>query len=792
MSDNLKEKEIQEFWEKEEIFKFNPEKKGKIYSVDTPPPTMSGRMHIGHAFSFTQQDIIVRFKRMMGNNIFFPFGTDDNGLPTEKLVEKEKKVKIFNMERKDFTNLCFKTIKELRPQFIQDWKNIGMSCDFSLDYSTISPEVQKISQEYFIDLYNKKRAYRKETPSIWCPLCQTGIAQAEMEDKEIETVFNDISFKLKNGGEIIIATTRPELLPSCVAIFVNPKDKRYSKLIGEKAIVPIFNHQIEILADIKADPEKGTGAVMCCTFGDTTDVDWYLEHNLPLNISIDRKGRMNSNAGKYEGLKIKEAREKIIEDLKKEGFLIKQNVIKHEVNVHERCGTPIEILPTNQWFFKYLDLKKDFIVNGRKVNWIPDFMRHRYENWINGLKWDWSVSRQRYFGIPIPAWYCKACGKVKIADIKDLPVDPLSTKPQDKCSCGSSEFIPEKDVLDTWATSSLTPIIATNLVAEKYRKKLFPMSLRPQAHDIINFWLFYTVARSKMHFNKVPWDNVTISGFVLDKKGEKMSKSKGNTVAPLDVIEKFGVDALRYWATGTTFGEDIRYNEEELKVGKRTVTKLSNASKFTLMNLEGFNPQDKFDIKNLEDSDKWILGKLQKTIKEYIKHFEKYDYFSGRKVIDRFFWNDFSSNYLELIKYRVYGENQLSKKSAQYILYQTLLGILKLYAPIMPYITEQVYQDYFREYEEEKSIHLTLFPDLSKFKEIKDFDSVIEIISAIRKFKSENQIAMNKELKEVSIDSKKDLSEYFDLIKETLVIKSISKGKGSIKVNKNISIKVSK
>jgi valyl-tRNA synthetase len=793
MSDkNIREKELQEFWEKEGIFKFDPERKGEVYSIDTPPPTMSGKMHLGHASSYTHHDIIARYHRMKGKNVFYPFGTDDNGLPTEKLVEKEKKVRIFDIERKDFTKLCFDTIKELRPNFIQDWKNIGMSCDFSLSYSTISPEAQKISQKHFIDLYEKGRAYRKETPAIWCPVCQTGIAQAEMEDKESETTFNDIIFKLEDGGEITIATTRPELLPSCVSIFVNGDDKKYTDLIGKKAIVPIFGHKVEIIADDKVDIEKGTGIVMCCTFGDTTDVEWYIDHKLPLNISIDERGKMNSNAGKYEGLKVKAARKQIIEDLKEEGSLIKETVITHDVNVHERCGTPIEILPTKQWFFKYLDLREDFIENGRKINWTPDFMRHRYENWINGLKWDWSVSRQRYFGIPLPIWYCESCGEAKMADVEDLPVDPLSNEPKGKCSCGESKFIPERDVLDTWATSSLTPIIATNSVDEKYRDKLFPMALRPQAHDIINFWLFYTVARSKMHYDKIPWDNVAISGFVLDSKGEKMSKSKGNVIAPSEVIEKFGVDALRYWATGTTFGEDIKYNEEELKVGKRTITKLSNASKFALMHLEGFDPKKSFDVKALEDSDKWILAKLNKTIKDYTNYFEKYDYFNGRKVIDRFFWNYFSSNYLELVKYRAYGDDLASKEAAQYTLYQCVLNILKLYAPIMPYVTEDVYQGYFKEFEGEKSIHLTLIPEAKEEESTEEFDSIIEIISAIRGFKSENQIAMNKEVKEVLIDSKNDLSRYFELIKKVLFVNDISVGKGDIKVNDNISLSVIK
>src|SRR6056297_417800 len=333
------------YWEENNIFKFNPNQKGEIYAIDTPPPTISGKMHIGHAFSYTQQDIIARYHRMKGENVFYPFGTDDNGLPTEKLIEKKKNVNIFDMERDEFVELCQKTIKEVRPEFIEGWKKIGMSCDFDLDYSTISEDVRKISQKYFIDLFDKDRIYRKESPTLWCPECQTAIAQAEMEDAEEKSKFNDIKFSLKDGGEVIIATTRPELLPSCVAIFVHPNDERYKNLIGKKAIVPLFEQEVEIIGDETVDTEKGTGIVMCCTFGDTTDIEWYLAHDLPLRVSINKEGKMTEEAGKYKGLTVKEAREEILKDLDKADILLGQKEITHTVNVHERCDSEIEILP---------------------------------------------------------------------------------------------------------------------------------------------------------------------------------------------------------------------------------------------------------------------------------------------------------------------------------------------------------------------------------------------------------------------------------------------------------------
>lgn len=795
------EEEVFSFWEKKKIYKFNPKEKKPIFAIDTPPPTISGKMHMGHAFSYSHQDFIARYQRMKGQNVFYPFGTDDNGLPTEKLVEKENGVKIFEMKRNDFVKLCQETLKKISPDFIYDWKRIGMSCDFELYYSTISKEVQKISQSYFIDLYKEGRVYRKETPTLWCPSCQTAIAQAELEDKEVQSFFNDIKFKLEEGGEIIISTTRPELLSSCVAIFVNPKDKRYKKIIGKRAIVPIFGQKVRIYSDKRVDPKKGSGIVMCCTFGDVTDIEWYFDFKLPLLISIEKNGKMNDSAKKYKGLSIKEARAKIIKDLEREKILIKKVPIKHIVNTHERCGTEIEILNTAQWFIKYLDLKKEFFLMGKKMRWFPLHMRKRYENWIKGLKWDWCISRQRYFGIPFPVWYCRKCGKTILANKKDLPVDPLNQKPKKKCFCGSNDFVGEKDVLDTWATSSLTPQIATSLIKDKHlKKKLFPMALRPQAHDIINFWLFYTVVRSKIHFNKIPWKDIMISGFVLDSKGEKMSKSKGNVVLPQEVIKIYGADTLRHWSAKAGLGEDLRWNEEELKASKRTIIKLWNAARFSSLHIKDFKVK-KIPSK-LEDEDKWILTLLQETIKEYCKHFEKYEFKKAREKIDYFFWKNFCDNYLEIIKIRLYGD-KFSKKSiesAKFTLYYSLLSILKLYAPFTPFLTEKIYLEIFAKKEKKQSIHKERLPNFKNSlvfeKEKKKFDLVIKIISAIRKYKSGKQISLKKEIEKLTIFSKKDdIKKYFNLISSLMYIKNIeikepSKSKKGIEIDENIKIEI--
>jgi len=788
------DKKWQDYWEKEEIYKFNP--KGKeIFSIDTPPPTVSGEMHLGHLFSYTHQDIIARFQRQQEKEVFYPFGLDDNGLPTERLVEKKKGIKGSEMDRKEFIEICKNVLEKEEPRLIENWKKIGMSCDFdNLLYFTSNEEVQKLSQKLFLDLLKEKRVYQKEAPIIWCSECQTAIAQAELEDKEEETLFNDIVFKLKDSNEeIIISTTRPELLSSCVSIFIHPEDKKHKELIGKKAIVPLFGQEVEIRTDEKVDPEKGSGIVMCCTFGDTTDVEWYLSHSLPLKVSIDKKGRMNEKAGKYKGMETKEARKRIIEDLKKNGLLKKQEKITHTVNVHERCGHEIEIINTKQWFFKYLDLKKDFIEMGNEMNWYPDYIQQRYENWISGLNWDWCISRQRFYGIPIPLWYCKKCGEIMVPEEKDLPINPLIDKPKKKCSCGG-EIVGEKDLLDTWFTSSLSPRIALNILEEE--RDLFPMNLRPQAHDIINTWLFYTVVRSKVHFNNIPFKDIVISGFVLDPKGEKMSKSKGNVIKPEEMIEKYPVDALRYWAASSSLGRNIRFEEKEIKKSHRLMTKLWNASRFALSHLEEFKKKETGDYL----TDQWIVAKLAGTVKEARESLGKYEYAKAKISIEEFFWNDFCDNYLELIKWRLYGEevDEKLKDSARQTLYFVLFSVLKLFAPYIPHITEEIYQLYFKEKEKEKSIHLCLWPRIEKINNNSEElgDLLVDLTSVIRKEKSEKGLSLKKEIKELSIDCddsfKKKIDSFSKDLKEVNSINEIEfvKIKEGIKINEDIKIKI--
>ena len=779
---HAEEKRWQDFWEKEHVYSFDKKSSKPIYSVDTPPPTVSGKMHIGHSFSYSQQDFIVRYKRMAGFNVFYPFGIDNNGVPTERLVEKMKGVKARDMSREAFQKLCMDTLeKELLPVYLGNWKGIGMSCETGYFYTTINPSTIKISQKSFIDIYKMGREYRKDAPAMWCPECETGISQQECQDKQVDSFFNDIVFKVE-GKELIIATTRPELLPACVAIFYHPDDKRYQHLKGKKAEVPLFGFEVPILSDARVDVEKGTGIVMCCTFGDQTDMEWQKAYNLPIKIAITTNGRMSEIAGKYRSLPIKDARKEIIEELKKSGLFKSQKPINHAVNTHERCGTEVEFIKSKQWFIKYLDLKDEMIKWGDKLNWYPEHMKSRYTNWISGLQWDWLISRQRYFGVPFPVWYCKKCDEIILADESQLPVDPLKTKPKiAKCpKCGCAEFIPESDVLDTWATSSLTPEIAASLIPEMY-DKLYPMSLRPQAHDIITFWLFNTVVKSQLHNKKNPWKDCVISGWALDPHGKKMSKSKGNVIEPQVMIDKYSADALRFWAAGSKLGEDLPFQEKDLVTGQKTVTKLWNASKFAIMHLADFDGKKP----KLEAMDRYFISKLQELIKTGTEAFDVYEYSKTKAETEKFFWHMFCDYYLEIVKDRLYnsaGRGEEARRSAQFGLYTLLYAQLRLFAPFMPHITEEVYQLFFKEREKHKSIHISEWPKfeekLVEQKLIEGGDVALEIIAEARKFKTDLKLSLAAPLKELVIEAKhKDkLREFLDDIKSSTKAEKVSFG----------------
>jgi len=738
---NFKESEtkLKKFWEEKEVYKFKPIKtEKKIYSVDTPPPYISGKMHIGHAFSYSQQDFIVRYRRMKEGSVFYPFGTDDNGLPTERFIEKLKGVKSKEMGRAEFIKLCIETLKEVTPDCVKDFADLGVSADYNLSYSTIDEHSQKVSQKSFIELVKKREAYHKEFPTIWCCECQTAVAQAELEDKELPSKFSTLKFKVKeNKEDLLIATTRPELLGACVAIFINPNDKRVKELQGKTAIVPLFENEVPILEDESAQLDKGTGLLMICSYGDKFDVEAIAKHKLAPRVIFDKTGKLTCD--KYSGLSIKAARKETLKNLEEAGLILEQKEIKHNVNVHDKCGSEIEFIPTKQWFIKVLDKKDELIKKGNEITWYPEYMHKRYDNWVLGLDWDWNISRNRHFGVPIPVWECEGCGETIVPEEKDLPIDPIETKRL--CPKCGKEAKPETMVLDTWATSSLTPQIAATLEDAKGMVKV-PFSLRPQGHDIIRTWAFYTIVKSLLHEKSIPWKEIMISGNV-SMNGEKMSKSKGNVVNPREVLDNYGADALRFWAAGSKLGEDLDYQEKDLLNGKKFITKLWNATKFVFIGLQDFDGKKP---KQFEKVDELLLDKLNSLVKTSTESFENYEYSRVKMDVEKFFWQSFCDNYLEIIKNRIYNSEGDKKRSAQYTLYQSLLTILKLIAPIMPFISEEIYQEYFKKAEKDESIHISEWPKSQKEVISDELDILYEILTAIRHEKSKAQKSMKAEI----------------------------------------------
>lgn len=795
------EKKWQAYWEQEGIYKYDRESEKETYSIDTPPPTVSGKLHIGHVFSYTQTEIIARYQRMLGKNVMYPFGFDDNGLPTEILTEREKGVKGRDLPREEFVKLCMEVSAKYRQQFKELWQRLGFSCDWDSAYSTISPESQRISQRSFLDLFEKGYLEYKKMPTLWCTKCQTTFAQAEVEDVNKGTNFIYLNFKSEDGENIPIATTRPELLSGCVAMFIHPENQKYKHLIGKNAIVPIFNHQVPIYDDEKADPEKGTGIVMCCTFGDVTDIDWWREYKLDTRISIAADGNMNELAGDFKGMSVEEARSAIIEELEKQDLIFNREEISSEnriVNTHERCGTPVEYLDTKQWFIKVVEHKEAIINEGKKVNWYPSYMSKRFVDWVENLGWDWAISRQRYFGVPIPIWYAPD-GTAIPASEEQLPVNPLTDKPLDCKGYDPEELIPEPDVLDTWATSSVTPLLNSRWGESNEDPKLSPMTMRPQAHDIIRTWAFYTIVKSFYHFNRVPWQDAVISGHVIKKdvqvqaqkiegKGyarkSKISKSKdGDAFSPMAVLDNFSSDPVRYWASSGTLGTDIAFDEEEINTVRKLLTKLWNSSKFVAMFLDGFDPEAKKP--EFETIDKWAMELFNNAINSYHKGYEKYEFFTARNELERFFWTIFCDNYLEYIKDRLYNPDvrgEDSKYAAQWTLYHLLLGQLKLFAPYIPHITEEIYQCIFRKTEGEKSIHISLFPDLIEIEngksDVVTGNTLVELVTLVRTYKSKHNYSMKLPIENLTVACSQELQEKLASI--TADIKAITQTKNVI------------
>jgi len=772
-----KETKWREYWDENNVYSFKLDER-EIFSLDAPPPTVNGNIHMGHIFGYTQKEFMARYKRLRGFNVFYGFGFDDNGLPSERLVEKEIGKKAHEIGREAFTKACYETTKKYEEEFKDLFSRMAVSTDWNMCYQTISPDTIRISQLSFLDLVKKGHAYREMSPALWCNECLTSIAQAELETSSFASNFNYLNFKTEDGELFTIATTRPELIPAIVCIFIHPEDEKNKHLVGKKAIIPVLDIEVPIMSDEKVAMDKGTGIVMCCTFGDQSDIEWWKKYHLPLKSIFTNNGYIDESIPKYGGMKIKEARKQILEDFETAGYLVKSDPLEHDVQTHERCGREIEYSVVNQWFINLLSHKKDFLKIGNQINWYPKHMQARYNEWVENIQWDWCISRQRYFGVPFPVWYCEDCHEVIFANEDELPINPLTMVTKNKCQCGSNNLIPEEDVMDTWATSSITPLINMRYkTKESLEQFLTPMSLRPSGHDIIRTWNFYTIVKSFYHFGKKPWDNIMINGFVMAGKGEKISKRKGNSKAePMDLINEYSADVIRYWAGTGRLGTDTIFNEETLLRGKKLVNKIWNVAKFNEMHLTDYQDQE---FVNYEYLDKWILGKYGEMEKSFLNYLEDYEVGLALNTLEKFFWN-FCDNYIEIVKHRLYRPEEfgeLARVSGQKTCYTLLYKLLQAFSIYFPFITEDIYQEI---YGEKLSIHLTEIKPLKfDFKdEIKNGDLIIDIISEARGAKTDANVSLKTPIKKLDIALNKELEEALNLsikdFKATLFIENLN------------------
>ncbi|MEY3388072.1 MAG: hypothetical protein RI944_845 [Actinomycetota bacterium] len=781
--------------------------KSSVYAIDTPPPTVSGSLHVGHVFSYTHTDLIARYQRMIGKKVFYPIGWDDNGLPTERRVQnyfgvrcdpslaydpnfqppKEPSEKQIPISRKNFVELCEKLTLEDEKVFESLFQTLGLSIDWNYTYQTIDKRARFVSQKAFLNNLNRGEAYQAEAPTLWDVTFRTAVAQAELEDRERPGAFHKIAFKKEDGSDVFIETTRPELLPSCVALVANPEDERYKSLFGKNVTTPLFEVKVPVVAHHLADPEKGSGIAMICTFGDVTDVVWWREFNLPTRGLIGWDGKIQNETPEWiQTEKAKEifskiigktshtTREILVEELKKTNQLIGEpKPITHAVKFFEKGDKPLEIVTTRQWYIKNggrdKDLRNQLLSRGNELSWHPDYMKVRYQNWVEGLNGDWLISRQRFFGVPLPIWYKldenanPIYDQILIPNENQLPIDPQSDCPEgfDESKRNKPNgFMGDPDVMDTWATSSLTPQIAGSWgIDNELFNKIFPMDLRPQSHEIIRTWLFSTVVRSHLEENSLPWKNTSISGWILDPDRKKMSKSKGNVVTPIDLLKEYGSDAVRYWAAMGRPGTDTAFDTGQMKIGKRLAVKILNASKFALSLNATLNKED---VKL--EADHALLNKLAQVVDSATKAFEKYDYTKALEVTESFFWS-FTDDYVELVKERTYGkQGEESANSAKAALGITIHTLLKLFAPFVPFVSEEVWSWW-----QKGSVHNQTWPkpeEISANKSIgiENLELVTKVLAEIRKAKTEKQLSMKAEVLELEIKTK---NEEIEIIKKS-------------------------
>ncbi len=732
---NVIEEKWLDTWQ-DSMYYFDRDSKKPQFIIDTPPPYPTGNFHIGNALNWCYIDFAARYKRMRGYNVMFPEGWDCHGLPTEVKVEEKHGITKSQVSREEFRRMCVELTETNIARMRKSLRRLGFSIDWSNEYITMEPSYFGKTQRSFVKMYESGMIYQQNHPVNWCPRCETAIAFAEVEYDSRSTVLNYLNF-----DTLKIATTRPELLAACVAVAVNPDDERYGEYVNTEVMVPVFGHKVKVIADKNVDPSFGTGVVMICTFGDKQDVRWWVEHNLPLRKAIDKTGKMTELAGKYSGMGTEECKKTIIEDMKKDGILYKQEELPQNVGLCWRCKTPIEILSEKQWFVKII--QDDVLNTANEVAWVPDYMKVRLENWTGTMEWDWCISRQRIFATPIPAWYCAKCGKTRVAKEEWLPLDPTQKKPPQACECGSNEWKGEEDVLDTWMDSSISALHVSGWLSD--HPVLLPAQLRPQGYDIIRTWAFYTILRSKALLDTRPWDTILLNGMVLGEDGHKMSKSRNNFVVPEEVIKKNGADAFRQWAAvGGTTGSDIIFSWKDVVAGSRFLQKLWSIVRFSMPHIS----DEPVEFKPI---DLWLLSKLNRLVKEATEKMDTYQFDETFKAIRGFAWDILADNYLELVKSRLYGESE-GKQAARYTLYVTIETLARLLAPFLPYFSEEVYSHIKNE-----SVHLQAWPQTNE--ELIDSNAeatgelIKEITAAVRRYKSEHGMALNAPLKDVEIYS---------------------------------------
>ena len=772
-------------WEAEGVYRFDRGRgRSEVFSIDTPPPTVSGSLHVGHVFSYTQTDCVARYQRMRGREVFYPMGWDDNGLPTERRVQNFFGVRCDpsvphdeNFEppaepgepvpigRRNFIDLCLQLTATDEQAFEDLYRRLGVSVDWSLTYTTIGERCRRVSQRAFLRNLARGEAYQAEAPCLWDVTFRTAVAQAELEDRPRQGAFHRLAFpRVDGGGDVLIETTRPEMVGACVALVAHPDDDRYRPLFGSTVRVPLFDTEVPVLAHALAEPTKGTGIAMVCTFGDTVDVTWWRELELPVRPIMGPDGRMlpeppdalcsagaRAAYAEIAGLTTNGARRRIVELLEHSGALVAPPApTEHAVKFFEKGDRPLEIITTRQWYLRNggrdLTLRKELLERGVELAWVPEFMRTRYTNWVEGLNGDWLVSRQRYFGVPIPVWYpLDADGRPRYDEVLvpgegSLPIDPAADAPpgyEESQRGQPGGFVGDPDVMDTWATSSLTPQIACGWEEDPdLFARTFPMDVRPQAHEIIRTWLFSTTVRSHLEHDSLPWRGAAISGWVLDPDRKKMSKSKGNVITPIGLLETYGADAVRYWAASGRPGTDTAFDESQIKVGRRLAIKILNAARFVLgLAGAGGNGDGAATAAGAvtEPIDRALLAGLGDLLDGATEAFEAFDYARALERTERFLW-DFTDNYVELVKNRAYRDGDAGA-SARACLQMALSAQLRLFAPFLPFACEEAWSWW-----QQGSIHRAPWPQRAELTGAGDpavLAAAAEVLGQVRRAKSE-------------------------------------------------------